>query len=257
MCLVLFAYNVHEEYPLILAANRDEFYCRPANPVDFWKNRPNILAGKDLQGGGTWLGITRQGNFATLTNYRDPSSFKTESLSRGNIVFDYLASKEETSSYLHKLTVENIFYNGFNLIAGNIDQLFYFSNITGKVKRISKGVHGLCNHLLNTPWPKVKKGKKRLSEIIASNTSIDLNALRELMHDKSPAPDEELPDTGVGLKLERLLSPIFISSPEYGTRTTTILTIDSKNTINFQEINYQEENDTGKSKEFCLTVEKL
>ncbi|MCP4751540.1 MAG: NRDE family protein [Proteobacteria bacterium] len=241
MCLILLAYQVHAKYPLVVAANRDEFYDRPTAPADFWDTHRELLAGRDLQGGGTWLGITRQGRFAALTNFRRPQGPEASAPSRGRIVLDCLAGTESMESYLNQLSDSSARYNGFNLLAGTVDSLVYFANETGKIETVSPGIHGLCNHLLDTPWPKVVRGKTRLSKCLEKESGPDLEELVCLMLDVTPAPDAELPDTGVGLEMESMLSSIFIRSPSYGTRSSTILLVDHKNNVTFLEVTYDED----------------
>ena len=160
MCLILVAWQAHPGYPLLVAANRDEFYARRTASADFWPESPQVLAGRDLEAGGTWLGITRQGRFAALTNYRDPSSHKPQAPSRGKLVADFLRGKDSIDAYLD--TLDAIAYNGFNLLLGDGKQLIAFSNITMQRHELAPGVYGLSNALLDTPWPKVGAGKTAL-----------------------------------------------------------------------------------------------
>jgi len=234
MCLILFAWKMHETYPLILAANRDEFYERPSAPAAFWADAPDLLAGRDLKAGGTWLGITRNGRLAAITNYRDPASLKKEAPSRGHLVSDYLRGRESPDEYLQRLDPRAGRYNGFSLLVGDRSELFYYSN-RGEASRLAPGIHGMSNHLLDTPWPKVNRGKQTLERLLAGDRNPSPEALLDLLASRSRPPDDQLPDTGVGLEWERILSPLFIESPTYGTRCSTVLLIDRQGVVTFVE----------------------
>lgn len=249
MCLILFAYRVHPEYPLIVAANRDEYLDRPTEPAHFWKNPPDLLAGRDRVKGGTWMGITRGGQFAALTNYRNPSASLKNKKSRGLLVRDYLTGKLPPRKYLEELADHRASFPGFNLLVGNLRELWYYSNQTGALCPVEPGIHGLSNALLDTPWPKVIKGKKRLKAILQNP---DPSSLFELLADEEQAPDEKLPDTGVGLERERLLSPIFIRMTGYGTRASTVLIVDTKGEVNFIERTFAGKRTTEVSYRFTI-----
>lgn len=240
MCLINFHVQDHPIYRLIVAANRDEFYERPTAPAHYWEDKPHVLAGRDLSQKGTWLGITKKGRFAALTNYRDPSEQRKDVRSRGEIVTNFLESDMTAAEFLNLLQEKRSEYAGFNVIAGNSEELYYYSNIENEVKKVASGTHGLCNHLLDTPWPKVLKGKADLRNIVEQNRVIHPNELFDLLQDAEPFPDEHLPNTGVGEQLERVLSPLFIKSKGYGTRSSTVLLIDYENNITFAERTYRE-----------------
>ena len=244
MCLIAFAYHVHPDYRLILAANRDEFYERPTAPLDLWQDHPTILAGRDLQQQGTWMGITPTGRIAAITNYRDPQNIKSGAPSRGHLVSNFLLTATPPDLYLASIQRSAELYNGFNLIVGDTTGLFYFSNHAGAVQKLEPGIHGLSNHLLDTPWPKVERCKQRLGEIIQTSGSISEDRIWELLKDQTPAPDDRLPDTGVDRAWERALSPIFIASPGYGTRCSSIITINRQGLIHFSEITWQNDKPT-------------
>ena len=235
MCLIILAYDAHPLYRLILAANRDEFFSRPSAPAGFWEDDPRILAGKDLKDGGTWLGMTKTGRIAALTNYRDPNAGKRDALSRGGLVKGFLRGDLSIEEYLLFLRKEGGTFNGFNLIFGDMRRLFWFSNRHGYHRKLAPGIHGLSNHILDTPWPKVSGGKESLKRILRGNNVIDAEQLLSLLADRTVPPDDNLPDTGVGMELERLLSPVFISSPDYGTRSSTVILVDRENTVTFVE----------------------
>ncbi len=235
MCIIFFAYEKHPQYKLILAANRDEFYRRPTAPAGFWKDAPDVLAGRDLEKMGTWMGINKNGRFGAVTNYRDLSLIKENSLSRGNLVKNYITSDESIEEYINKIKAEKDLYNPFNLLIGDVSELYYYSNIEDKVKRLNPGVYGLSNHLLNTLWPKVKRAKEKLEETIYHGEALDIERLFDILFDKWTPKDKDLPDTGVSLEWERTLSPIFIESSDYGTRASTVLLIDKDNHVTFIE----------------------
>ncbi|MEI6609264.1 MAG: NRDE family protein [Deltaproteobacteria bacterium] len=234
MCLILFAYKVHPAYQLILAANRDEFYERPSSPADLWEDEQGVLAGRDLQEGGTWMGIDRAGRFAAITNYRDPASLKNNAPSRGGLVSSYLCGDQRADDYLEEISRQDQLYNGYNLIVGDRRELFACSN-RGEKQKLNPGIYGLSNHLLNTPWPKVTRGKKMLAVSLDKKGSELEDALFAMLADRKIPADNKLPDTGIGLEWERVLSSIFISSPVYGTRSSTILLIGKNGRIKFVE----------------------
>ncbi|WP_164669721.1 NRDE family protein [Virgibacillus doumboii] len=238
MCLINFQLKDHPNYKLIIAANRDEFYKRPTKEAHFWEDDPEILAGRDLKQMGTWLGITKHGRFAALTNFRDPEKTTPEQLSRGSIVKQYLAEDISSEDFLQSLKRNKENYAGFNVIFGNPDELFHYNNILNEAQKIHQGTHGLSNHTLNTPWPKVKKGKKNLREYVMSRKEVHPDRLFEIVSDAEEANDEELPQTGVGLEFERKLSPLFIKTPEYGTRSSTVLLVDNNDNVTFIERTY-------------------
>jgi uncharacterized protein with NRDE domain len=193
-----------------------------------------VLAGRDLKEGGTWLGVTREGKFAAITNYRDPSAFKSNALSRGGLVSRYISGNQSPSHYLEKIPPQTDKYNGFNLILGEGSAFFVFSNRGGKQK-LKPGIYGLSNHLLNTPWPKVSRGKRFLKAALNKKGNELEEALFDLLADRHIPPDSKLPATGIGLEWERVLSSIFITSPVYGTRSSTILLIGKNNRVKFVE----------------------
>ncbi len=238
MCMVLWASDCHPQYKLVLAANRDEYYNRPTLAADYWPDHPRILAGKDMKHGGTWMGITTTGRFATLTNYRDPSNYNPDALSRGHLVQRYLENDLSPESYLKNLLNGTKEYNGFNLLAGTCDNLFYFSNREKLVRKIEKGFHGLSNSLIDVPWPKVTRGIKALETCLQSR-EVNAECLFELMADRNQPPDHELPQTGVSLELERLLAPAFVEMQGYGTRSTTVILVDHSNYVQFRERSYK------------------
>jgi uncharacterized protein with NRDE domain len=235
MCIILLAHQAHPEFPLILAANRDEFYERPTERAHFWADAAGTLAGRDKEHGGTWLGVTWSGRIAAITNYREPGEKITGAPSRGLLVTDFLAGGEGPDDYLSKLVSRASRYNGFNLIVGAGSRLYYFSNRGGEPREILAGVHGLSNHLLDTPWPKVERGQKALAAVMGRGGNLPVEDIFKVLADEQRAGDEVLPQTGVGLELERMLSPLFITSPVYGTRSSTVVIFTRRREVIFIE----------------------
>jgi uncharacterized protein with NRDE domain len=246
MCLLLLALKSHPVYKLVIAANRDEFYDRPTAPASFWDDRPDLLAGRDLRAGGTWFGITKKGRIAAITNYRDPASLKSHAPSRGELVSDFLTGNEKPEEYLASLDLKAGSYNGFNLIVGVKDQICWYSNRGKGTHSLIPGIYGVSNHLLNTPWPKISRGKAALEGILSDQRTPSPEMLFDMLLDRAIPDDHDLPDTGVGLEWERLLSPIFISSPNYGTRSSAILLIDQNDHVTFMERTYDSNQDHSK-----------
>lgn len=237
MCVIFVAFRSHPKYPLIVLANRDEFYDRPSLPAAPWADEPSVYAGRDLVAGGTWLGVTDDGRFAAVTNYRDPNG-PTGDRSRGQLVSDFLRSKVGSAEFLKTINTNSDRYSGFNLIVGSFtrleSELWYFSNRGNEPQELEPDLYGLSNHLLNTSWPKVTRGLRAFSEIVA-RPEIDPGACFELLSDETIAIDEELPDTGIGIEHEQILSPIFIKTPGYGTRSSSVVTLDKEFRWDFQE----------------------
>lgn len=241
MCLVNFHFQNHPKYKLIVVANRDEFYERPTKPAHYWEDEPNILAGRDLLQMGTWLGISKKGRFAAITNYRDPSLPETGRYSRGEIIRHFLTNGTEPDIFMEELIKERENYGGYNVILGDPNGLYHYNNVLDESKDINAGTHSLSNHSLNTPWPKVVKGRTRLNEYIQTNQEeVSIDMLFNLVTDRSTADDGELPHTGVGVEMERLLSPMFIKIPNYGTRSSTVLLVDKEDRVTFVERTFKE-----------------
>lgn len=238
MCLLVFSINDHPNYNFIFAGNRDEFYGRPTRGAQFWEDHPHLLAGKDLKKGGAWLGITEKGKFSVITNFRDPALVKKDPPSRGKLVLDYLVSGIEPGIFLQEIDRKAEHYDGFNLLAGTTGKIMYYSNKQQEITEVPPGIHGLSNHLLNTPWPKVVKAKRRLGEIIDSDHP-DTDALFEMLTDPDPAPDRQLPDTGIPPEWEKAVSSIFIDTEKYGTRCSTVILVDKQGSVSFLERRYK------------------
>lgn len=252
MCLILLAWQAHPDYPLVVAANRDEFFSRRTAAADFWEDAPNVLAGRDLEAGGTWLGVTRNGRFAALTNYRDPARNTMEAPSRGELVRRFLIGGQSAEDYLSELESCADRYNGFNLIFGDPDGLWCFSNCGEGEQALAPGVYGLSNHLLDTPWPKVARGKSALNGALQALPNEA--PLFALLRDDSIAPDDALPRTGVSLEWERLLSAAFVRSPQYGTRSATVLLRDRSGWVRFIEQGFLPDALPGERREFAFVV---
>ncbi|KAA0987510.1 hypothetical protein FQ192_21195 [Pseudomonas sp. ANT_J12] len=226
MCLIVFAWRPGHAQPLIVAANRDEFYARPTQPLAQWADAPHVHAGRDLEAGGTWLGIGANGRFAALTNIRKPDQ-PASPKSRGELVAGFLSGERSIDDYLSDVVARSAEYAGFNLLIGNSNELWHFNAWDTEAVMLAPGVYGLSNAGLDTPWPKVLKAKAALSELLDDPQPA---AMLAILADSATAPLTELPDTGVGLATETLLSSVFIASPTYGTRASTALIVSADGT---------------------------
>ena len=227
MCLILFAFHAHPEFPLVVAANRDEAYARPTAAARFWPDRPQIFGGRDLEMGGTWMGITTDGRFAAVTNFRDGYPRGNAPRSRGELVSGYLNGAATAQPYLQEIAARQSQYAGFGTLAGDLNTLWFLSNYGDGVQPVARGVHGLSNHLLDTPWPKVIQGKEELGSLINGTGGPRPAMLFDMLADRSVAPPSALPDTGVGPERERQLAPKFIAvDGRYGTRASTVIIVD-------------------------------
>jgi uncharacterized protein with NRDE domain len=235
MCLIVIGMGLRADVPMMLAANRDEFFARPTQAAHFWPDADHVLAGRDLEQGGTWLGLTRSGRLAAVTNYREGGRPRAGKRSRGWLVRDFLASDEEPAGYLGRVQGASREYDGFNLLLGTGDGLRYYSNRAGDPMPLSPGVHGLSNHLLDSPWPKVERAKARMAALQDAPWDALEARLFELLADDRRAPDEELPQTGVSLEWERVLSSAFIRTEAYGTRSSTVILIGADGQMLFEE----------------------
>jgi len=231
MCLIVFAWRPGHAQPLIVAANRDEFYARPSLPLAQWPETPEIYAGRDLEAGGTWLGVGADGRFAALTNIRAPHQPPARR-SRGELVARFLAGKIPLDDYLTDVVGRSVEYAGFNLLVGTADSLWHYNANDVQPQRLSSGVYGVSNAGLNTPWPKLLRARAALGELLDDPQP---EALLTLLSDPQTAPFADLPDTGVGLATESLLSSVFIASPSYGTRASTALIIHADGTRHLVE----------------------
>ncbi len=237
MCLIFIAHRVCPEYPLVIAANRDEYHQRATQAAHLWPDMPEILAGRDLVARGTWMGLRRNGRFAAITNYRDPGKMIPDAPSRGWLVSDFLNSQAPAGEYLEGLREQGLRYNGFSLLVHDGDNLACYCNREGGIQYPDSGVHGLSNRVLDTPWPKVVSGRRAFTILLSAGT-LQPEAIFSLLTDRTYAEDAELPDTGIGRARERLLSPRFIQGAEYGTRSSTLLSIDRRGHAQLMERSY-------------------
>ena len=300
MCTLVLSYRQHPNFPLIVASNRDEFYHRPAARASFWADQPDLLAGRDLQNGGTWLGITKTGRFSALTNVRDMQSIRTDAPSRGDLVLSTLLHPspdldldldsdsdpnpnpnsvsdsdpnpdsisisisdsdqgQDQNPYpdaLQSIQAAAHQYNGFNLITGTLQQLYYYSNIHHQTEPLTPGTYVMSNAFLNTPWPKSIKTKTHFEALLRENR-LDANDLFALMKDNETFPPEQLPNTGLSKEMEIKLSSTFIHTETYGTRCTTLLKIDSRGRVWFSEKTYEHGEDAGTTThEFSISASR-
>ncbi len=255
MCILFFAIKQHPLYPVIICANRDEFHQRPTQAMHWWPQE-NILAGKDLQAGGTWLGLNQQKKFSALTNFRQPHLLDKNKQSRGDLVLQALKLSSHKMS--EKLAKSNGIYNGFNLVFGTLDNLQCFDSVNNLQQPLTAGFHSLCNGALDDIWPKMALGQQQLAQAIQTTSAnkrtpiLDIDKLFDLMQNSQQAHIEHLPDTGLPLDWEQLLSSIFIVSPEYGTRTTNIITLDNNNCVSIYDRSYNEQGQCQQQQNFTI-----
>lgn len=225
MCVLFVAWRVRPDAPLVVASNRDEFHGRPTAPAAFWDDAPHVLAGRDLKAGGTWTGVTSSGRWAAVTNVRAPRWMNHAApRSRGALVADFLRGDAPPADYAARITAERERFGGFNLLVGDGEALAYAATHLDAPRVLAPGFYGLSNATLDAPWPKVARGGRAFQRWIEAD-DLDEDALFALMRDEERAPDDLLPDTGVGVEHERMLSPLFIAGPDYGTRATTLLLV--------------------------------
>ena len=246
MCLIIFAHQANPDLPLVVAANRDEFYARPTQTARFWTDQPEpgaILAGKDLQAGGTWLGITRSGRFAAVTNIRDPSQLERKPRSRGELTLNFLLGQQSAADYAAELHHSFADFAGYNLLLGDGNDFYYVNNFEALSRRLEPGVYGLSNGLLNNDWPKVARGRHGLATLLNSDGNLQTTQLIALMSNREQASDAELPNTGLPPEMERRLSAAFITDDNrgYGTLCSTAIIQDAAGTIRFSEQIFSDE----------------
>ncbi|CAB1368902.1 NRDE family protein [Denitratisoma oestradiolicum] len=251
MCLILVAWHAHPDFPLVVAANRDEFHDRPSAPADYWPGHPDLLAGRDLRGGGTWLGITRGGRFAALTNFRGSEHLKPDGPSRGGLVTGFLTDSRTPDVYLDAVTPEASCYSGFNLLVSDGKTLGWLGNVGMHRRLLPPGIYGLSNALLDTPWPKVEQSKSALAA--ALHALPDCHPLFDLLRDDRTYSEEQLPRTGVDIAFEQLLSAAFVRSPVYGTRNSTVLIEDIRGKRLFLEQTWSPDGEPTKWRQFELS----
>ena len=258
MCLVLIGYHVHPVYPLVIAANRDEFFQRPTRKAGFWEDHPNVLAGRDLEKGGTWLGIDRRGRVAAVTNYREPSRQLIDSgdLSRGFLVRDYLTGVNPVREYLGEVARNLRRYDGFNLFAGDQQTLFFISTYMVEPASLAPGIHGISNGALDYPWPKVLLGKSRFDGILQNTDDINEEDLFTLLADRTVPDTGPTPEAGLDIDTARLLAPIFVHGENYGTRSSTVLLCNREGKVRFTEKSFDQDAGDAGTVTFEFTLEK-
>jgi uncharacterized protein with NRDE domain len=242
MCLILIANRADPRYPLMVAANRDEFFRRPTAAADYWLDAPNVLGGRDIEKGGTWLAIARDGRWAAVTNFRDGIKSAPGTRSRGELVANFLVESLPPEAYLSAVQPVADRYPGFNLLAGNQHGLHYLSNRQREPRMLGPGIYGLSNALLDTSWPKVDRGKIALRAALSESTGCDglIETLLNALSDRTVSEDHELPNTGIAKDLEKRLSAAFIGIPGYGTRASTVLLIARDGEVHFRERSFGE-----------------
>lgn len=250
MCILFIAIEQHQEYPLIIAANRDEFFNRPTRTSAFWDDYPHVMGGRDLVAGGTWMGLHRNGRLSALTNVRDPQRIDPNAVSRGELVSHFLTAETSASAYLNVLRETANQYNGYNLLFGDWHDLWVYNNHTDAAEQLTPGFYGLSNASLNSPWPKLNTGVKKLQAYCRQSGPLDSEHLFTLLRDDTQADDALLPETGVPVALEKALSSIFIRTEGYGTRTSTLLKINRKNQVLWEERTFAESNEITDVKNF-------
>jgi len=236
MCILFLAINQDSDYPLIICANRDEFHQRPTQAAHFWPDNSNLLAGKDLEAGGSWLGVNKAGYFAAITNLRTGQPPSENKKSRGDLVMlalqsDSLINKQWLEQYSHQ-------YNPFNLIYGSLHKLFCFNSASGQQTTLSDGFHAISNASMDDVWPKMTKGERGLESLVKSNQKIDKDKLLLLLQDQTKVELGHLPNTGIPVEWEQLLSSIFICSEKYGTRSSSLVLQKEDSSIEFLEVQY-------------------
>ncbi|MGA7615677.1 MAG: NRDE family protein [Thermoanaerobaculia bacterium] len=258
MCLITISWKTHRPWRLVVAANRDELRERPTAPADFWRENSSILAGRDLSAGGSWMGISTNGSFAAITNFREMAEPKPDAPSRGGLVRAFLESGGPADAFLAGVVHEKSRYAGFNLFVCDGEKLCYFSNRSESIETLPPGIYGLSNHLLDTPWPKVRRAKAGLRAILDEGEEEKLFPdLFDLLADHTRADDAELPDTGVGLERERDLSPIFIRGSFYGTRSSTVVGIRENGEMHIAEHTFHPDGSIDTEREYLLKASRI
>ncbi len=256
MCLIIVAHKADPDYPLVVAANRDEMYQRATRAAQYWQDCPSILAGRDLEQGGTWMGVDKYGRIAAVTNFRNGREEKNGITSRGLLVSQYLQNRHSAINYLEHCISKINNFNHFNLLLGDVDTLYFLSSREQQYRQLQTGIVGISNGDFNECWPKVERGKQQLSALIRTGQIDNHEAILALLADNQLPDDENLPDTGIGLEWERLLAPVFIRAEEYGTRASTVLTIDRGNNVRFSERVYDRQGKAEHTSCYEFTIEE-
>jgi uncharacterized protein with NRDE domain len=238
MCSILFAYKQHPKYPLIVLANRDEYYKRPTLQADWWQEHPKMLAGKDAVGNGSWFGMSQLGRFSALTNYRDGFNIIKDAPTRGKLVTNFLVENVDSRAYLEGVSVDSHLYNGYNLLTFDGEELFHYSNISNEITLVEAGIHGMSNALLNSDWPKINNGKLELEKLVDVEKDFSIEAGFELLLNEQKPADSDLPSTGVPIDWERKLSSLCIKTENYGTRCSTVMLWGTDGKVYYEERSY-------------------
>jgi len=241
VCLILFAYKASTDWPLVIASNRDEAYERPTQEAQFWSDAPHILAGRDLDKGGTWMGIDKGGRFGALTNFREgPPSVVEAPSSRGKLIESYLRQNLNAQTYLENVISERHQYAGFSTLLGDLKKLYFYSNRMDTISLVDPGVHGLSNALLDDPWPKVEKGIGELNTLLLNPKALSAGLLFEMLRDQTTFEMALLPQTGIDAERERILSAKFIAvDARYGTRSSTVIMVHSSGQVHYEERHFK------------------
>ena len=234
MCTLFLALDRHPRWTTVLVGNRDEAYARPTHPAHWWTDAPDLLAGRDLSAGGTWLGVTRAGRWAVVTNVRDLPAHRERPRSRGDLPVGFLTRDVAPLDYAREVADSREEVNPFNLLVGDGSAVAYASSHVDSARSLGPGVYGLSNATLDVPWPKVARGRERFSALLKPDDLDPEDVFAMLAHD-AIAPDDSLPETGVGLVKERALSALFIRMPGYGTRVSYVLLLDADGRGRFWE----------------------
>ncbi len=251
MCLVLLAHKVDPGLPLVVAANRDEFHARPAQKMHWWVENPDILAGRDLQAGGTWLGLHRNGRFATVTNFRDAVPASGRRRSRGQLITAFLECDQPPLDFVQ--SIDGARYAGFNLLVADRDELAYLSNRDGASGVLPPGIYGVANATLDTPWPKVQRTRAGLERLIRDGAVNETELLR-LLDDRRRANARDVEAAGVPFEKAHALSAPFIVLPDYGTRCSTVLTRDTDGSIRIAEKRFSPDGRSSGQSDFCFQI---
>jgi uncharacterized protein with NRDE domain len=256
MCLILIAHRADPRYPLVVAANRDEFFHRPAAPAEYWHDAPHVLAGRDLEKNGTWMGVATDGRWAAVTNFRDGTTAQAGARSRGELVAGYLKGSADAEGHVTAVAPDVREYHGFNLLAGDAAGIHYLSNREQGSMMLAAGVYGLSNHLLDSPWPKVERGKLALRAALAEGAKPDrlIGKLLAALSDRSIADERLLPSTGISKDWEKALSAAFIGAPGYGTRASTVLLVDTEGEVHFRERSFGERGELTEDRRYRFAI---
>lgn len=237
MCVIIFALRQHAQYPFIVAANRDEYFNRPTIVADYWPDLPEVIAGRDKQAGGTWMGLSRIGRFAAITNHYEPGHHNPRLQSRGELVSSFLVTDESLDEYSRLLDQNRQNYNGYGLIFGSFSHLRYQTNRDSEIVDITEGVHGLSNHFLNTAWPRVEEGKQKLWEITQSKDQFEADQLFDILLDSNSSGTDHSEEyiSNYLQAIDPVRMPIFIRLKDYGTRSSSVVLVDLDGMVTFEE----------------------